>query len=324
MPIHERLVSVPVAQRRISSRTVRRMIAAATLLMGVSLCTGQQPSPAQAAQSAAPRAQAAGPLLIVPSGTQIQMTLLRPLSTRDTKPGDTIYLQTTFPVTAADQLLIPAGTFLQGTLAGFAKQKHKLELRMQSATLIFSNGYSVNLPVASDLAPGPDADIQKQPGHPKAAVASDAAVSTGGLAVGGAAAGVRGAVMGGAIAGPAGFIIAEILLHHGSSMQLGAGSPVAITLQHPLQLEKERVADAARRPNPIIAAGTAPRAANPSGVATATGTCHTPGTPGTPDTVIPGTPGVPGTANSPGIPGTPPTVIPGTPAIPGTPYPCPL
>ena len=318
MPMHERLVSVPDVQRRVKSH----MIAAAALLMGVSLYMGQQPSPVQAAQSAAPKTQEAGALLTVPAGTQIQMTLLRPLSTRDTKPGDTVYLQTTFPVTAADQLLIPAGTFLQGTLAGFAKHSHQLDVRMQSATLIFSNGYSVNMPVASDLTPGPDADIQKQPGHPKAAVASDAAVSTGGLAIGGAVAGVKGAVVGGAIAGPAGFVIAEILLHHGSSTQIGAGSPVEITLQHPLQLEKERVADAARRPNRIMVAGPAPRAANPSGVASATGTCYTPGTSGTPDTVIPGTPGVPGTANSPGIPGTPPTVIPGTPAIPSTPYPC--
>lgn len=319
MPIHERLVSVPVTQRTLTSR----MIAAAALLMGVSLCMGQQPSQIQPAQSAAPKTQAAGPLLTVPSGTRIVLTLLRPLSTRDTKPGDTVYLQTTFPVMAADQLLIPAGTFLQGTLAGFAKQKHQLEVRMQSATLIFSNGYSVNLALASDLTPGPDADIQKQPGHPKAAVASDAAVSTGGLAIGGAAAGVKGAVVGGAIAGPAGFVIAEILLHHGSSTQIGAGSPVEVTLQHPLQLEKERVADAARRPNRIMVAGTTPKAASPSGMVSRTGTCFTPGTPGTPDTIIPGTPGVPGTSNSPGIPGTPPTVIPGRPAIPGTPYPCP-
>ena len=319
MPMHERLVSVPVAHRALTTR----IVAAAALLMGVSLCMGQQPSHAQPAQSASPNTQVAGPLLTVPSGTQIEMTLLRPLSTRDTKPGDTVYLQTTFPVTAADQLLIPAGTFLQGTLAGFMKHSHQLDVRMQSATLIFSNGYTVNLPVASDLTPGPDADIEKQPGHPKAAVASDAAVSTGGLAIGGAAAGVKGAVVGGAIAGPAAFVIAEILLHHGSSTEIGAGSPVKITLQQPLLLEKERVADAVRHPNHIILAGTAPKAATSSGLVSRTGTCFTPGTPGRPDTVIPGTPGIPGTPDSPGTPGTPPTVIPGTPAIPGTPYPCP-
>lgn len=319
MPMHERLVSVPVAHRTLTSR----MVAAVGLLMSVSLCMGQQPSAAQQPQITPSKAQAAGPLLTVPPGTQILLTLLRPVSTRETKPGDTVYLQTTFPVTAADELLIPAGTFLQGTLAGFAKHSHQLDVRMQSATLIFSNGYSVNLSVASDLIPGPDADIQKQPGHPKAAVASDAGVSTGGLAIGGAAAGIKGAVLGGAIAGPAGFVIAEILLHHGSSTEIGAGSPVQITLQHPLLLEKERVAGAVRHPNHIILAGTAPGAASPSGLVSATGTCFTPGIPGTPDTVIPGTPGIPATPGSPGTPGTPPTVIPGTPAIPGTPYPCP-
>lgn len=310
MPIHDRLVPSPVPTQH-KMKAANRISAAALLLLTASLCVGQQPAPAPAPQSHQPKKEAAGTILTVPPGTRILMALVRPVSTKSTKPGDTIYLQTTFPVTAGDKLLIPAGTFLQGTLAGFKRQKEHLQLQMQSATLIFSNGYSVNLPAAPDLTPGPDADVRKEPGHPKAAVASAAGASAGGLAVGGLAAGTQGAVIGGAIGGPVGFVLAEILLNHGSSTQIEAGSPVEIILDRPLLLEERRVADAARQPNRILVATSRPRTSITPKPPSANGTCFTPEIPGTPDTIIPGTPG------------TPPAVIPGTPAIPGTPYPCP-
>jgi hypothetical protein len=286
------------------------LVAAIAQLFCASLCLGQQP--AQAPQTQQPEAGTVGKtMLTVPSGTRILMALVRPVSTKSTKPGDLVYLQTTFPVTAGDKLLIPAGTFLQGTLARFERHGNRVELQMQSAALIFSNGYKVDLVAAPDLTPGPDADIRTEAGHPRAALGAAAGASAGGAAVGALAAGTRGAIIGGAIGGPVGFVIAVVLLNHGSSVQIEAGSPVEITLDRPLLLDERQVAEALQQPNRVLVSANRPRTRMALTPPPATGTCFTPEIPGTPPSMIAGAPGMP------------PTVIPGTPAIPGTPYPCP-
>lgn len=182
---------------------------------------------------------------------------------------------------------------------------------MQSAALVFSNGYKVDLLAPPQLTPGSDADIRIEGGHPKAVLAADAGATGGGMAVGAIAAGTQGAVTGGAIGGPVGFVIAVVLLHHGSSVQIEAGSPVEIVLDRPLLLDERQVAEAARQPNRVLVAAGRSRTGTQPQPPAITGTCFTPEIPGTPPTIIPG------------APGAPPTVIPGTPAIPGTPYPCP-
>jgi hypothetical protein len=293
-------------------RAASRLLAMTALLVCCLPSFGQQPSQPPAQETQLPGGSTAGKaMLTVPSGTRILMTLVRPISTKSTKPGDTIYLQTTFPVTAGDKLLIPAGTFLEGTLEGFQRHRNRVELQMQSVVLIFSNGYKVDLAAGSNLTPGSDADIRQEPGHPKAAVGAAAGSSAGGLAIGGLAAGARGAVVGGAIGGPVGFAIAVILLNRGSSFEIEAGSPVELTLEHPLLLDEHQVAEAVRQPNRILAAGRRPNPNVTPNQPAPLGTCFTPEIPGTPPTIVPG------------APGAPPTVIPGTPAIPGTPYPCP-
>src|SRR5262249_19033192 len=148
--------------------------------------------------------------------------------------GDTVYLQTTFPVMVGDKMLIPAGTFAQGTLANFKRHKDTVDMQLQSAWLIFSSGYNVKLPAAPNAAPTQDADIRTKDGHPKAAAGAYAGATGGGAAIGGIAAGASGAVTGATIGGPVGFVIAVILVNHGRSVEIESGSPVDITLVNPL------------------------------------------------------------------------------------------
>lgn len=286
-----------------------RLLTLIAILAFASLCFAQQPT-----QASAPETQqaAAASMLTVPAGTKIQMILLRPISTRSAKSGDTVYLQTTFPVMAGDKLLIPAGTFAQGTLANFKRRKDSVDLQLQSAALIFSTGYKVNLPAAPDVAPSQDADIRTKDGHPKAAAGTYAGATGGGTAIGAMAAGTRGAIAGGAIGGPVGFVLAVILINHGRSTEIEAGSPVDITLMNPLLLDERQVAEAARKAGPMLAVNKPKANTAPNLTPRPMGTCFTPETPGTPPTIIPGSAG------------SAPTVIPGTPAIPGAPYPCPL
>lgn len=305
MPMRSKLLSCSKIPSHPQIKPATRLLALMAILAFAPPGFAQQPT-----QASAPETQQAA-ALTVPAGTKIQMTLLRPISTRSAKSGDTVYLQTTFPVIAGDKLLIPAGTFAQGTVASFKKHKDSVDLQLHSAALIFSNGYTVNLPAAPDVAPGHDADIRTTDGHPKAAAGTYAGATGGGTAIGAIAAGTHGAIAGGAIGGPVGFVLAVILINHGRSTEIEAGSPVDITLMNPLLLDERRVAEAARKASPLLAVNKPKANTAPSLTPRPMGTCMTPGSPGTPDTVIPGPPG------------SGPTVIPGTPPIPGTPYPCP-
>ena len=310
MPMRNKLLSRVVrSYSKISSHTTIRSASwLVAIIACASSCFAQQPEQASAPESQQTAASAS--MLTVPAWTKIQMTLLRPITTQSAKSGDTVYLQTTFPVMVGNKMLIPAGTFVQGILASFKRHKDTVDLQLQSASLIFSNGYNVSLP-GPDAIPGQDADIRTKDGHPKAAAGAYAAATGGGAAIGGIANGVSGAITGAAIGGPVGFIVAVILVNHGRSMEIEAGSPVDIALVNPLLLDERQIAEATHKASPLLAVNKPKASTSPALLPRSTGICYAPGTPGTPDTVIPGPPGQAA------------TVIPGTPGTPGTPYPCP-
>jgi hypothetical protein len=128
-----------------------------------------------------------------------------------------------------------------------------------------------------------------------------------------------GSLVGAAVGG----VASMALLFNSHNYYLYEGSPVEVTLDQPITLQRDEVRDAVQEseqyPVPDVPAPPRPIIVPTPGPPNAPvnhGTCWTPGTPGTPPTVIPGPPGPNG------VPG-PPTVIPGTPPTPGTPYPCP-
>src|ERR1700676_3589649 len=65
----------------------------------------QEPSPLPAKQS-----------VTVPQGTRIPLVLTTPINTRTTHAGDSVRAETAFPITISGQLVIPAGTYLEGQL----------------------------------------------------------------------------------------------------------------------------------------------------------------------------------------------------------------
>lgn len=298
---------------------------------------GSQPSPDQQQQLSPPPH-----VLVVPAGTRLPLVLARPLSIKHTHEGDTAYLQTTFPIGAGNQMAIPPGTFLQGTIDRVTRRdtlQRVLAFDLRAVQVIFSTGYTIAIPgtlgtdpvLAQNRAPaidsGDSVPVLASTGGPtppplpplppppgfgavKVLVIVGAAASVG-LAITGAVLSKRG----------------DILMEPGISMQA--------VLTEPLELDGDRVMVAVQQ-YATQSATAPPPVSRPRTM----GTCWTAGSPGTPDTVIPGTPAhtIPGTPDItiPGnpptvIPGTPPTVIPGTPdtVLPGTPatdpqpYPCP-
>jgi hypothetical protein len=76
----------------------------------------------------------------IDSGTKIPLTLLNTLSSKQTVEGDRIYLETLYPVLANGRIVVPAGSYVSGTVTqikrpGRIKGKGELYLRFDSLTL---------------------------------------------------------------------------------------------------------------------------------------------------------------------------------------------
>src|SRR6202158_2622371 len=130
--------------------------------IAIILCAGfavaqEQPgpqAPAPVASTDTPPASAhsqpasSGERLMGPSGTRLPLILHNAVTTRNAGPGDAIYLETTFPITQNSRILIPAGSYVQGEILEAkrpGKVKGRGEVRIRMTTLIFPNGYTVNL-----------------------------------------------------------------------------------------------------------------------------------------------------------------------------------
>jgi len=98
------------------------------------------------AEEPQPAAQAKTAPYIVPSGTRIPLGLINGLSTKHSIEGDRVYLETEFPILAGGRIVIPAGSYVEGTLTQVkrperrnkdwhGKGRGELYLRFDSLTL---------------------------------------------------------------------------------------------------------------------------------------------------------------------------------------------
>src|ERR1041384_6757730 len=95
--------------------------------------------------------------ITVPAGTQVLLHLRSPIDTKTAKVGDGVYCQTSFPVTQNNVAVIPAGTYVKGKIAQVkraGKLKGRVEILFNFTTMIFPNGYTIDLPGSLENAPG--------------------------------------------------------------------------------------------------------------------------------------------------------------------------
>lgn len=288
---------------------MRRAFAVPAMLLAIgSVAHGQAPA-SFAANSVAP--SGADSSITVPAGTHVFAQLQRPLSTRTAKPGDSVYLQVTFPVTVANAVVIPAGTYVLATIDTVSRVgwiHRSLAFQLHVATMVFTNGYVATVREPAHAQPRDPAQLGPAE-RPAALMVASGVAPVAGLAIGAATGGKNGAWLGGEIGSAVGLVTFFVAAAHSGDYELGPGFPLELRSQGPIVLDAMRTADAARTPS------TVQRHENQS--------CYTPGTPGTPDITIPGTPGTPPVGDMPGTPDTPPTFIPGTPGTPGYWHPCP-
>jgi hypothetical protein len=309
---------------------------------------GSQSSPAQDPAQDNQQAKSFQPIVTVPAGTQLALVLTHPLQSRYIHRGDDIYAQITAPVNSGNQVVIPPGAFIDGRVDKLELKNGRAELRLQSMAITFPNGYVA--PIAGPMTlESDDGYALKDPGHGRAGAAIIAPLAGFGLGalIGHAAYGSptqtitssvppgctgpapgcltssvtgpgspgKGIAIGAAVGGGIGAVTMAALLVSSHNFYLDVGSPVEMTLQHPITLQEDELAAAGPQSMQQPVQPIAPRPLPPP-LPPNNGTCYIPGTPGTPSTTIPGPPGPDG------IPG-PPTIIPGTPPTPPTPYPCP-
>ena len=164
-----------------------------------------------------------GRFVTVPAGTKIPLTLKQGINTKNARPGDPVYAQTAFPITQENQILIPAGTFVQGEVRRVVRPgrvKGRAELQMSFTSMIFPNGYTVMLPGAVQNTPGSknntvngkEGTIQGESSKGKDA-ATIATATIPGAGIGAIADGGKGAAIGAATGGVIG--LATVLLTRG-------------------------------------------------------------------------------------------------------------
>jgi hypothetical protein len=183
--------------------------------------------------------------ITIPAGTQVLLHLKSPIDTKSAKVGDGVYCQTSFPVTQDNVAVIPAGTYVKGQIAEVKRAgrvKGRAEILFHFNTLIFPNGYTIDLPGALENAPGSQnstvadkegtvkADSQK--GKDAGTVAKTGAT---GAVVGAVASGAKGAGIGGLAGAAVG--LGQVLFTRGQDVRIDQGTALEMVLQRPLTVD---------------------------------------------------------------------------------------
>ncbi|GAC1434714.1 MAG: hypothetical protein NVS1B11_04230 [Terriglobales bacterium] len=193
--------------------------------------------------------------LIIPSGTRVPVALKEAISTKNTHQGDAVYAQTTFPVAINDQIVIPAGTYVQGRIVRIQRGgriKGRAEVLMHFTTLIYPNGYTVMLPGSIENAPGADKSTVKdqegtiqQDSQTGQKVGTAAGTAGTGAIIGGVSHGLQGGLIGAGAGGAVGTAIA--MLTRGSDVKLPEGTTLEMLIQRDVPLDSRRISRV-RRP----------------------------------------------------------------------------
>ncbi len=231
------------------------MLLTAVVAGSMALAMGQEAQPQLTVRATTPPVQPAPPPskpveITVPAGTKVPLTLKQGITTKNAKEGDPVYAQTAFPVTSNDRMVIPAGTFVQGTIRRVQRPGHvkgRAQLQMSFTSMIFPNGYTVMLPGAVDGTPGSEnmsvkgkeGTIEGQGSKAKdaATIARDAAAGAGIGAIAGSSSGSTGK---GAAAGAAGggvIGLATVLFSRGPEIQLAPGDSIEMIIERSLVLD---------------------------------------------------------------------------------------
>ena len=184
--------------------------------------------------------------LVLPAGTMIPLELQNTINTRNSRAGDRIYFQTIYPIIHEGRVVIPAGSYVRGSLTrvkrpGRIKGRAELHVRFDEMTL--PNGYTVDINASlagAGTTGGEKVDRTEGGIKGEGSKAEDASViastASQGTLAGALATRSRTGALGGAGIGAAAGLVA-VLLTRGKDLVLERGTTVEIVLGRPLPLD---------------------------------------------------------------------------------------
>jgi hypothetical protein len=105
-------------------------------------------SPASTPQGNAPSAPS-GSALVLPAETTIPLRLMNTINSRTAQPGQALYCETIFPITADNQVVIPRGSSVKGTITQVIRPKRgknkKAQMGLRFDILVLPNGTTLSL-----------------------------------------------------------------------------------------------------------------------------------------------------------------------------------
>lgn len=231
------------------------MLTAASLVLAAGTLAQQPEGPQASAPppmqvpADAPKATVRHEQIVLPAGTKLPLILHNAITTRNAKPGDSIYLETLFPVTQDNRVVIPAGSYVRGEILEAKRPgrvKGRGEVRLRLNTLILPNGYTVSfIAVPNNAGTGGNETVEdegKIKGDTDKAGDAGVLISSTGIGAGVGAVATRSG-KGAAIGAGAGAALglATILLTRGPEMELPRGTTLDVSLNRPLYLDAEKI-----------------------------------------------------------------------------------
>ena len=217
---------------------------AVLLLAGIAAA---QSSPAPV--PAAPSADAEKPVLTIPAGTRIPLSLKQAISTKTAKDGDPVYAETAFPFVLNERVVIPAGTYIQGRIERAQRGGHvkgRAEVLIHFTSMIYPNGYTVMLGGSVENTPGAEKTSMKdsegtiRQDSDAGKRAKDAAgTATTGAVIGAITNGGKGAGIGAGIGGVTGLAIG--MLSRGADVRLEPGTSIEMEIQREVTVDASRI-----------------------------------------------------------------------------------
>jgi type IV secretion system protein VirB10 len=229
------------------------------------------PSDELTARAAAAPSQASERTYLVEKGSKIPLAIINSINTKSSAAGDRVYLQTVFPVLVDGRVVVPPGSFVNGTVTAVKRPgrvKGRGELYVRFDSLILPNGTARDFRARVGSLDGrASEEVEREEGRIRSegnksgdarTVGETAAAGTSIGVIAGSAAGrgAMGAAVGGAAGAAAG--LAGVLMSRGPDAQLAAGSVVEMVLDRDLRFTSEELDRPAAPQGQLYVPGSGP------------------------------------------------------------------
>lgn len=193
--------------------------------------------------------QPEAPKYVIAFGTRIPLVLVNSVSTKTSQVGDRVYLQTSFPISANNRIVVPEGSYVTGTITQVKRPgriRGRGELYVRFDTLMLRNGVTRDFRgTVSAVDGGGNETLQGDEGkvEGEASKGRDAGTvaSTGasGATIGAIAGGGKGAAIGAGVGAAAG--LGAVLLTRGSEVRLLRGTALEMQLDRDLAFTADEI-----------------------------------------------------------------------------------